>query len=167
MRTSPLVAALLVSSADAFTPAQIAQVTEGLVAGALQTEKLGDYITCTVTDEQVVQKDFEDAVVQIKSKSITGIANGLSDLSDALTTITGAYKLCTSDKDTQQLKKVEAMIETFKNPMTLALDVYNNIKVNGKDISAHMMKASTDFSSQDYTAFGTDVGVALAEVTLG
>jgi len=59
------------------------------------------------------------------------------------------------------------MIETFKNPMTLALDVYNNIKVNGKDISAHMMKASTDFSSKDYTAFGTDIGVALAEVTLG
>jgi len=59
------------------------------------------------------------------------------------------------------------MLETLKNPMTLALDVYNNIKVNGADISSHITKAGTDFGSQNYTAFGTDIGVALAEVSLG
>lgn len=110
---------------------------------------------------------MEDAVVQLKAKSIRGIANGLSDLSDALHTITGAYKLCTADKDTKQLEKMEAMIATFKNPLTLAVDIYENIKMNGADISSHMAKASTDFASQDYTAFGTDIGAALAEVSLG
>lgn len=167
MKTSPLVAALLVSSTDALSAPQMAQITEGLLIGALQTESLGDYVTCTVTDESVVAKDLEDAVAQLKTKSISGVANGLADMSDALHTITSAYRLCTSDKDTQQLKKVEAMLESMKNPMTLALDIYNNIKVNGKDISSHIAKASTDYSSADYVAFGTDVGAAIAEVSLG
>jgi len=59
------------------------------------------------------------------------------------------------------------MLATLKNPITLALDVYHNIKINGADISSHIAKASTDFASQEYTAFGTDIGVALAEVSLG
>ena len=110
---------------------------------------------------------MEDAVAQLKTKSIAGVANGLEDMSEALHTITSAYRLCTNAKDFEQLKKVEAMLVTFKNPLTLAIDVYDNIKLNGKDIGSHMAKASTDFASQDYVAFGTDVGTAIAEVSMG
>lgn len=167
MKTSALTAALLLGSTQALSSQEMLQITEGLLIGALQTESLGDYVTCTVTDEQVIAKDLEDAVAQLETKSISGIANGLSDMSDALHTITGAYRLCTSATDMQQLKKVEAMLATFKNPITLAVDVYHNIEMNGSDISAHIQKASTDFAAKDYTAFGTDVGTALAEVSLG
>jgi len=99
MKTSPLVAALLVGSTEALSAAQMAQITEGLLIGALQTESLGDYVTCTVTDDQVVATDLEAAVAALKTKSISGVANGLADMSDALHTITGAYKLCSSAKD--------------------------------------------------------------------
>ena len=59
------------------------------------------------------------------------------------------------------------MLESFKNPMTLVIDIYKNIEVNGKDISAHLKAASADYASQDFYKFGTDMGVALAEVSLG
>jgi hypothetical protein len=154
MKTSPLVAALLVASTDAISAPQMLQITEGLLMGALQTEKLGDYVTCTVTDEQVVAKDLEDAVAQLETKSVHGVANGLADMSDALHTITSAYRLCTSKKDTDQLKKVEDMLESMKNPMTLAVDIYNNVRVNGADIGANITKSGTDFHAQNYVAFG-------------
>ena len=59
------------------------------------------------------------------------------------------------------------MLKTLKNPLTLAMDVYQNIKINGADISHHIASASTDFSSANYVGFGTDIGTALAEITLG
>jgi hypothetical protein len=38
------------------------EIFEGVMIGALQTEDLGDFVTCTVTDGSKVTKDIEDAV---------------------------------------------------------------------------------------------------------
>ena len=58
-----LATALLLASTDAkLTPTQMGEIFEGVMIGALQTEDLGDFVTCTVTDGEKVTKDIEDAV---------------------------------------------------------------------------------------------------------
>ena len=59
------------------------------------------------------------------------------------------------------------MLESFKNPLTLVVDIFHNIEVNGQDISAHLAAASNDFTNQKYYNFGIDMGDALTEATLG
>ena len=149
------------------TPVQVGELLGGFVEGALKEAALGDYVTCTVTDAQVVESDIKKAIADLETKSVAGVVNGIDEVAAALTTITGAYKLCTSVKDTTQLKKVETMLESLKNPITLAKDVYNNVKVNGKDITAHIDAAADDWHNAKYTNFGEDLGFAVAETTLG
>jgi hypothetical protein len=67
--------------------------------GALQTENLGDFVTCAVTDGQKVTADVEDAIAQLKKHSISGVTKGLEDIADALTTISSGIKVCSQQKD--------------------------------------------------------------------
>lgn len=59
------------------------------------------------------------------------------------------------------------MLKTLKNPITLATDVFHNLKVNGKDITTHIDAAADDWHSAKYGNFGMDLGFAVAETTLG
>jgi hypothetical protein len=59
------------------------------------------------------------------------------------------------------------MLKSLENPITLATDIYNHLKVNGKDISTHIDAAADDFKSEKYFEFGMDLGFAVAEVTVG
>ena len=62
MKYSLAASMLLASSSAKLTPTNVGQMFEGVMIGALQTEDLGDYVTCTVTDGEKVVKDIEDAV---------------------------------------------------------------------------------------------------------
>jgi hypothetical protein len=59
------------------------------------------------------------------------------------------------------------MLKTLENPLTLATDVFNNLKLNGKDITTHIDAAADDWHNAKYANFGEDLGFAVAEVTLG
>ena len=157
----------LIGSAQAMSKVQIAELLGGFIEGSLKEEALGDYITCTVTDGQIVEQDFKTAVADLETKTVAGVVNGIDEVAAALTTITGAYKLCTSAKDVAQLQKVEEMVKTLKNPITLVTDVYHNLKVNGKDITSHIDAAADDWHAEKYHEFGMDLGFAVAETTLG
>ena len=157
----------LVGSAHAMSKVQVAELLGGFVEGALKEEALGDYITCTVVDGQIVEQDLKTAVADLETKTVAGVVNGIDEVASALTTITGAYKLCTSEKDVAQLQKVESMLESLKNPVTLVTDIYHNLKVNGKDITTHIDAAADDWHAEKYHEFGMDLGFAVAETTLG
>jgi hypothetical protein len=94
-----LATALLLSTQAKVTPIEIGQIFEGVLIGALQTEDLGDFVTCTVTDGEKVTADIEDAIAQLKKHSISGVTRGLEDIADVLTTISSAIKLCSQQKD--------------------------------------------------------------------
>jgi hypothetical protein len=91
-------------------------------------------VTCTVTDGAKVTADIEDAVTQMETHTIAGITKGLGDLADAFTTISSGIQLCSQQKDFDQLKKLEQMLITFKNPETLAWHIGQDLLVNGISI---------------------------------
>ena len=90
-----LATALLLTTQAKVTPVEVGQMFEGVFIGALKTENLGDFVTCTVTDGEKVTADIEDAVAQLKAKTLSGAIHGLEDIADVLTQITSAIKLCT------------------------------------------------------------------------
>jgi hypothetical protein len=89
----------LMATTQAMSKTELAEVIGGFVEGALEEENLGDYITCTVTDAQIIEADFKKAVDEFKTKDLVEIVAGIEDITAALTTIVGAYKLCTSIKN--------------------------------------------------------------------
>jgi len=164
MKFSNLVA--LIGVTQAMSKIEIAEVVGGFVEGALQEENLGDYVTCTVTDGEKVEADFKEAAAMFKTKDIVEIVAGFENIMGGFMTVVDAYKMCTSDKNKAQLAKVEGMLKDLKNPETLVVDIYDHLKVNGKDVSVHIDAAVKEFGV-DYFAFGKDVGVAVSEATLG
>ena len=169
MKTSALVASLLVASEArlSITPNQVGQLARGLFEGALHTEHLDDYVTCTIVDGQQVVGDFEDAIAQFKTKSISGITNGLTDLSNAFLKMVEAVKLCDQPKDIQELENLEKMIMSFKDPKVFIAHVGKDIWVNGVDIFNHIKTGVADYEASKYEDFGKEMGDALAEVLLG
>jgi hypothetical protein len=59
------------------------------------------------------------------------------------------------------------LVETFKNPETLALHVGHDILFNGVDIEKRINKAVTDFNTKDYKSFGQGLGAMLSEISIG
>ena len=90
MRTSPFVLGLFLASAQSkMTAAEVAQITEGVLTGALQTEDLNDYVSCVKDSEKVIT-DIEDAVQNFEKKNISGVSKGLEEIADAITVISTA-----------------------------------------------------------------------------
>lgn len=107
MRTSPFVLSLFLASTQAkLTPSEVAQISEGVLAGALKTEDLNDYVDCLQDSEKVVA-DIEDAVQSFEKKNISGVSKGLEDIADALTVVKNDIEKCSQQKDIDQLKKLE------------------------------------------------------------
>ena len=148
----------IIGTTQAFDKLAIAEIAGGFVEGALQEENLGDYITCTVTDAQIVEKDFKMAVTEFKTKDIVEVVAGIEDIAGGLMTIVKAYQLCTSAKNKDQLAKVEGMIKDLENPKDLVVDIYHQLKVNGRDISTHIDAAVENFDQSQWTTFGKNVG---------
>jgi hypothetical protein len=71
----------------ALAKAEVAQITMGILSGALHTESLDDYVTC-IQDSDTVVKDVESAITNFEKKSISGVTSGISDLAAALGVIT-------------------------------------------------------------------------------
>ena len=78
-----------------------------------------------------------------------------------------AIKLCDQPKDIAELEKLEAMIETFKNPRTFIAHVGKDISINGVDIFKHIKTGVAEFQQAQYYNFGKDMGDALAETLIG
>ena len=167
MRTSPLVLSLFLASTQAkLTPSEVAQISEGVLAGALKTEDLNDYVDCLKDSEKVVA-DIEDAVQSFEKKNISGVSKGLEDIADALTVVKNDIEKCSQQKDIDQLKKLEQMLRQFKSPMSFAYHVGKDILVNGQDIYGQIKDAISNYKAAKYEAFGEDIGDALALTLIG
>lgn len=167
MRTSPIVLGLFLATAQSkLNTAEVAEITEGVLAGALKTEDLNDYVDCLKDSEKVVG-DIEDAVISFEKESISGVSKGLEDIADALTVVSTAMKTCSQSKDIEKLQKLEQMLEQFKTPKSFAMHIGKDILVNGKDIYTQIKDAISNYKAADYEAFGEDIGDALALTLIG
>jgi hypothetical protein len=78
------------------------------------------------------------------------VTTGLEDIADALKTISSAIKLCSQEKDLDQLKKLEDLLTSFKSPKSFAMHVGHDILVNGKNIGSSLEDALSSYKSGSY-----------------
>jgi dihydroxyacetone kinase DhaKLM complex PTS-EIIA-like component DhaM len=149
------------------TPNQVGLLARGVLEGALDTEHLDDYVTCTIGDGVKIGGDLELAMAEFKKKTLSGYANGIGDVGDALLELSDAIDLCESTPEKEDLKNLIAMIKSFKNPKTFIYHVGKDLIVNGIDILHQIENATTAFHAAQYEKAGQYLGDALAEALIG
>jgi hypothetical protein len=88
------------------------------------------------------------------------MASSFKNLSDGL-------KTCANKKNADQVARIVALVETFKNPETLALHMGHDILFNGINIEKRINQAVTDYTAKSYVAFGQGLGSMLSEIAIG
>jgi hypothetical protein len=142
MRTSAAVAAMLLSTASAsIDKVELEQISLGLFEGALDEEALEDVVTCATVDAPHMVVEIESAVKDFSQKSVSGVISGLDEMAKAFTDMSSGLKTCANKKNADQVARIVALVETFKNPETLALHMGHDILFNGVNIEARINNA--------------------------
>ena len=110
---------------------------------------------------------MEAAVKDIEQKSVSGVISGLDEMAKAFGDMSAGLKTCGNKKNKDQVDRIIALVETFKNPETLALHVGHDILFNGVDIEKRINQAVTDYKAKSYVAFGKGMGAMLSEIAIG
>lgn len=120
--------ALLGLSANAITIQEVGLFTEGLVAGALKQEGLGDVVQC-FKDAESIGEDLYQAVKDFEEKSFDGTKAGIAEIGAAVEEIAAALGDCKNIK--ADISKLVKMASIFKSPLSFAYHVGKDILVNG------------------------------------
>lgn len=143
---------------------EVAQITEGILIGAINAEGLDNIEHC-LTDAEHIFGDIKSAVGDFEEKDASGTAKGLKQLGDAVITIGHMMKDCHGvEADIEKLAKMAAI---FSSPASFAYHTGKDIVVNGVQIFDDIEGALTQYKAQKYEAFGEEVGDALALLILG
>lgn len=126
-----------------------------------------DVVECTTVDVPHAVGEIETAVKDIEQKSVSGIISGLDELAKAFGDMSSGLKTCANTKNKDQVEKIISLIETFKNPETLAIHIGHDILLNGTDIEKRIVQAIADFKGQNYLQFGKGLGAMLSEIAIG
>jgi hypothetical protein len=168
MRTSAAVAAMLMSTASAsIDKVELEQISLGLFEGALDEEHLEDIVTCATVDAPNMVTEIEAAVKDIEQKSVSGVISGLDEMAKAFGDMSSGLKTCANAKNADQVERILALLETFKNPETLAIHVGHDILFNGVNLEQRINKAVTDYNSKSWKEFGNGMGSMLSEIAIG
>jgi len=143
------------------------QIALGVFEGALNEEHLEDVVTCATIDAPNMVKEIEQGVNDFKLKTMKGAIAGIDEIAKAFNDMSAGLKTCGNAKNIDQVERLVAMVETFKNPETLALHLGHDILFNGVDIEKRINKAVTDFNAQNWLEFGRGLGNMLSEISIG
>lgn len=143
---------------------EVAQITEGILIGALNAEGLENIESCLVDAEHIFG-DVKSAIGDFEERSASGTSKGLKELGDAVIQISHMMKDCHGVvADVEKLTKMAAI---FSSPASFAFHTGKDIIVNGVQIYDDIEGAMKQYKSQKYEAFGEEVGDALALLILG
>ena len=134
-------AKMLKDGEDEDKKVMIEQIALGLFDGALDEEHLEDVVTCATVDAPHAAGEIEAAVKDMEQKSVTGVISGLDEMAKAFTDMSMGLKTCANKKNADQVELIIAMVETFKNPETLALHVGHDVLFNGVNIEQRINAA--------------------------
>lgn len=142
---------------------EVSQIVEGVILGALEQESsnVGDCLH----NVQKTASDFQEAVNDFKTETISGVKNGIYKVGDIVQDVTDDLHSC--EAVVTDLKKLEKMAATFSNPFSFVYHVGKDLMVNGKNIYSDIDAAITDWESASYFSFGENVGKALALTLVG
>jgi len=76
-------------------------------------------------------------------------------------------KTCANKKNADQVMRIAAIIETFKNPETLAIHIGHDILFNGVDLEQEITNGIIAFDNKNYKEFGERMGKMLSEIAIG
>ena len=168
MKTSPLVATLLVGANATLTPDQLGLVSEGFMGAALHYEKLDGYKTCAVDDNVATGAFIEEAMNDLETKSIAGVGKAVAQLQAAFKQIASNEALCKADTaDAAQLAAVEAYMAKYPDMTSLEAHVKSDLLWNSISIAKNLDAAHTSWNAGDYLAYGKSMGILVDEVIIG
>jgi len=155
------------STTYAIDKVELEQISLGLFEGALDEEHLEDVDRCATVYAPNMVVNIETAVKDLELKSVSGVINGLDEMANAFTNMSKGLKICANAKNGDQIARIEELIETFKNPETLAIQVGHDILFNGVNLEQRIIKAVADYNAKSYKAFGLGMGAMLSEIAIG
>ena len=168
MRTSAAVAAMLMSTASAsIDKVELEQISLGLFEGMLDEEHLEDIDHCATVDAPNMVVEIEAAVKDMEQKSVTGVISGLDEMAKAFADMSSGLKTCANAKNADQIKRIAALVETFKNPETLAVHIGHDILFNGVDLEQRITNSIVAFDGKNWKEFGQGMGSMLSEIAIG
>jgi cathepsin B len=141
---------------------------ELLLTGLLEGIGIGigydDIAQCVnITEEMAVQ--ITEAVEDLESEIPDRVKAGLMLFGEVISELPSDMRDCeASEADVQ---KMEAIIESFKNPEEFIFYVGKSLIVNRVEIYDEVTEGVSDFESQQWEKSGIDFGEALAKIFLG
>jgi hypothetical protein len=76
-------------------------------------------------------------------------------------------KTCANAKNADQVKRIVALVETFKNPETLAIHLGHDILFNGVDLEQRITNSIIAYDDKEWKEFGQGMGSMLSEIAIG
>ena len=148
------------------TVADVFEVIEGVLFGALKAEGITDIESCIsdvsplVTDLEAAFKDFEDG-------SFHKITAGIDELGKFLTQLGTTMEDCEKIISGDDVTKLKNMGEAFLHPKKLVFDSMKHVLLNGVSIYDDIKAADTDFDDGKYEEAGEMIGDIAAKVLWG
>jgi len=148
----------------AISKAQVAQIVNGVLMGALKAEHADDLLTCLKDSDRAVQ-EFNEAYQDFRKGTISGYADGIMALGHAVEDLGHSVEDCSSVA--HEWQTVVNWAHSFSSPITFAMHVGEDILLNGVDIYNDIEDAITSWETDQYEQFGEDVGDAIAKIVVG
>eukprot|EP00357_Protocruzia_adherens_P000288 CAMPEP_0114981338 /NCGR_PEP_ID=MMETSP0216-20121206/5488_1 /TAXON_ID=223996 /ORGANISM="Protocruzia adherens, Strain Boccale" /LENGTH=1455 /DNA_ID=CAMNT_0002342997 /DNA_START=218 /DNA_END=4585 /DNA_ORIENTATION=+ len=140
---------------------EVSQIVDGLLSGALQTDKLTDVVDCIHDGDSLLQ-GIEGAVKLFEEETASSVEEGLKALATALGELPSALSTCKeAESEAEQLAK---QLSFFKDPSSIKYRIGKSLLLNGVEIFKNIYGGVSDYKSGNYYQFGYDIGTALAEL---
>ena len=120
-----------------------------------------------IDDSEATLKEFEKSIELFENKDMNSITQGFLSLGAAMANLAKGIKDCDKDVSAREIEIFYKMIESFKDPRSLALAAGKNMVLNGVEIYHEMSAAYTNYKVGEYEGFGRDIGVTMALVFIG
>jgi hypothetical protein len=119
-----------------------------------------------VRDSEDLEKDIQNAIVDMESKTAIGIVKGLYALANALEkALPEATKECKAAQD--KIEEIKKALAQFKTIQDFAYHMGKDLKVNGVSIFRDINGALGAWHVKDYETFGKKAGHASWLVAIG
>ena len=145
--------------------AEVFELIDGVILGALETEKVTGLDTCA-SDFNPLVKAMVTAVNDFEVGGYHKIADGIYQLGAFISEVGTIMTDCSSlsDSDLAQLKKMGA---AFKTPVHLMITAENNVIMNGVEIFKDIRTGIKDLNDAKYVDAGKQFGTVAATVLWG
>ena len=108
---------------------------------------------------------MDQAIEDIKEKSVDGVKEGIKLIGESLTEVSNAITDCKGA--VEDVENILSVLEEFSSPYSFAFHVGKDLLVNGVNIIHEISAAIDDWDAQSYRDCGVQIGTALNQLLIG